>query len=109
MIEVIDLKHCRGKYLLYKDVGKVKVGALTHKFEVTQRMNGALIGFVKWYPMWRKYCFYPLDCILDPSCLEEIDPYSRAQTEKHKSEHWKPHPKFNSKYDRSNRLKKKEA
>ena len=45
--------------------------------------NG-LLGFVKWYPMWRKYCFVPLNCILDDGCLIEIAEFLKERTDKHK-------------------------
>lgn len=35
--------------------------------------DNILIGQIKWYAHWRKYCFYPeIDTIWDSKCLQEI-------------------------------------
>jgi hypothetical protein len=83
MINQTDDTSWQGKYLYYLDKGKLNVGALTNKFEIRNRKNNGLLGFVKWYPMWRKYCFVPLNCILDDGCLVEIAEFLKERTKKH--------------------------
>jgi hypothetical protein len=48
------------------DTGKTKV------FDVT---NGSahILGKVKWFAPWRRYCFFPnADCVFDMNCLNVI-------------------------------------
>jgi len=56
----------------------------TKVWEVESR-SGASLGEVKWYAPWRRYCFEPLSCILDPSCLRVISFFCEAETVKHKT------------------------
>jgi hypothetical protein len=83
MLEQLPDGSWQGKYLYYLDKGKLNKGALTNKFEVRNRKNNGLIGFIKWYPMWRKYCFVPLNCILDDGCMVEIAEFTKGRTDKH--------------------------
>ncbi len=36
-------------------------------------MGGTELAEIKWYPAWRKYCFFPVaNTIFDKDCLEDI-------------------------------------
>lgn len=48
-----------------KNTGKTIVLKLT--------CNEHKLGFIKWFPHWRRYCFFPAPAVLfDASCLLEI-------------------------------------
>jgi hypothetical protein len=51
---------------------------------VVESRSRASLGEVKWFAPWRRYCFYPLSCILDASCLREIANFCESETKKHK-------------------------
>lgn len=48
--------------------------SITGKTFIWDVVSGPLLlGQIKWYAPWRKYCFYPSsDTIWDASCLSEI-------------------------------------
>lgn len=72
------------KYLVFKDCGLISPGAVTKKFLVTNRINGVVLGIVKWLVLWRKYVFFPDNCILDAECLDEISKFCYDETIAHK-------------------------
>lgn len=75
-------------YLNFHDEGRINSEAVTHKYTVTNRSNGAIIGIVRWYVFWRKYCFFPQNCILDAKCLKDIGEFVELKTNERKEE-WK--------------------
>lgn len=55
ILEVNEPKLKTNKYYIYSNYGDE---------------NEEAIGIVKWYPNWRKYCFFPEDnCVWDTKCL----------------------------------------
>jgi hypothetical protein len=43
------------------------------------------LGEIRWYGPWRKYCFFPSDCVLfDTACLRELADFCEARTREHK-------------------------
>jgi hypothetical protein len=57
--------------------------ALTEIYNVIARGEegrlGAMLGQVKWYANWRRYCFFPIeDSLFDASCLKEIEDFITA-------------------------------
>lgn len=49
------------------DTGKTKV------WFITSMRSGDALGWIKWYGMWRQYCFFPADgCIFNKGCLADI-------------------------------------
>ena len=56
----------------------------TKIWEVTSTQGSWSLGEVKWFAPWRRYCFEPLSCILDASCLREIANFCESETKKHK-------------------------
>lgn len=92
----------RGKYLYYHEVGKI---GKTKHFQIRTRDSSVLIGNVKWYAPWRKYCFFATNCILEETCMLEIVAFCQMKTTEHKA-NWKPRKnKFNKTYDMTNRNK----
>lgn len=60
-------------------------GKKTKVWEVLGSDN-SLIGIVKWYSAWRKYCFFSLnDVILEEICLQEIAQFIKDRTSDHKN------------------------
>ena len=57
-----------------------------HKTDIVQILNSndELLGEIKWYANWRKYCFFPSsDVLFDAICLENIlDVVFQLQTER---------------------------
>lgn len=84
MLQRIDEKWVRGKYLNYHDDGPIRPGRPTHIFSVTIRETGAKLGDVKWFARWRKYCWYPLNAVFDEGCQREIADFLRMVTTEHK-------------------------
>jgi len=62
------------KYLVFVEVeSKTK----TKVFEVRNKLSGGILGFVKWYAPWRKYCLF-IDfpgLVFDASCLADIQDF----------------------------------
>lgn len=56
----------------------------TFTWEVVAK-RGGIIGTVKWFARWRKYCFFPAaDCVFEETCLGEIAEFIVARTREHK-------------------------
>jgi hypothetical protein len=60
------------KYLSFKELGaKTK----TKQFTV-ENTSGSILGHVKWYVPWRKYCFFTHGpFIFDVGCLNDIQDF----------------------------------
>lgn len=59
------------KYLTIQQTGTSQSGK-TKVFQV-RGINQRLLGEIKWYVAWRKYCFFPCYVtIFDSNCLTEI-------------------------------------
>lgn len=55
-----EIKHRRKKVKVALEVYRV-VG------------NGIILGYIRYYANWRKYCFFPNSvCLFDSDCLEEV-------------------------------------
>ena len=68
----------KSKYVIFwpdREYGK------THKTQyinVTTRRGEPFeeIGHIKWYPAWRKYCFFPdSETLYEAKCLSDIESY----------------------------------
>lgn len=58
------------KYIKFELFEKKKK---TRVYSVKQHDTLFILGFIKWFAAWRKYCFYPEDGIIfDTSCLQAI-------------------------------------
>ena len=57
----------------------------TKVFEVRSRFSGSLLGLVKWYAPWRKYCLF-IDLpglVFDAGCLADIQDFiNKLMTER---------------------------
>lgn len=81
---ISDVRYEIGENLHFRDDGLPSPKSKTHKFAVISNYNKAMLGYVKWYSPWRKYCFMPLDTtIFDNKCLAEISEYCAYKTKNH--------------------------
>lgn len=85
MLKETDYKNTwLGDYLVFRDEGKVKEGAVTHIFSV-HNTNGEKLGVVKWFNHWRQYTFQcekPLT--FEQTCLRDIADFVELMTKRHK-------------------------
>jgi hypothetical protein len=51
----MNAPHIDSKYIIITPLRKRNK---TWIYEVSTK-NGATLGFIKWYPQWREYCFFP--------------------------------------------------
>jgi hypothetical protein len=59
------------KYLCFEELeSKPK----TKQFAVKNKSSNFILGFVKWYAPWRRYCFFvnQADLVFDAGCLGDI-------------------------------------
>jgi hypothetical protein len=91
MIEKLDNTWYQDKYLLFKDEGKAEgPKAKTRIWAVLNRTNNKVLGYVKWYAPWRKYCFFPeYTMCFDTNCMRNISIFCKDRTDEHKIK-WKP-------------------
>jgi len=58
----------------------------TREFHVFNSVSGSRIGFIQWYPPFRKYAFFPnVGCVFDPNCLTDIADFIIEKNEGHKN------------------------
>lgn len=60
-------------------------------WEVVTKDGQSILGQVRWYAPWRKYCFYPIHgyashiyVIFEQVCLRDIADFIESETKKHK-------------------------
>lgn len=87
MVEIkrVDLDLFKSSHLTFRDDGPVKKGGKTRLYSVFNSHNRSLLGYVKWWGNWRKYCFFPLNSLFDDNCLIEIATFCKEATTVHKS------------------------
>ena len=48
-----------------------------------------LLGMIRWFAGWRKYCFFPIhQTFYEWSCLRDIAEFIESETKKYKNENW---------------------
>jgi hypothetical protein len=58
---------------------------LTKIWNILSIDNNDCLGTIKWFPNWRKYCFYPSnDCVFEQDCLRVISNFIESETTLHK-------------------------
>lgn len=55
---------------------------LTKKWKVSAKNSlGFPLGVVKWWPAWRRYCFFPCkDTVYDANCMLDIAAFCEKET-----------------------------
>jgi hypothetical protein len=67
------------RFIEVGDTGKTKL------YEVGGR--DVVLGQIKWFAPWRRYCFYPhADTLFDSSCLTEVNIFINTLMEGRKNE-----------------------
>ena len=56
----------------------------TKVWRVLSRRHGDLLGFVKWYALWRQYCFYPEGIVLSSKCMRDIEDFLVQVNDEHR-------------------------
>jgi hypothetical protein len=60
----------KGKYLRFDLLEQKRK---TSVYKVISKTQGATLGYIQWYGVWRQYCFYPTaDTVFSEGCLYEI-------------------------------------
>src|SRR5208337_5028304 len=87
MVEIkrIDKDLYQSSNLTFKDEGYINKGAKTRQYSVFNTFNRSLLGYVKWFAHWRKYCFFPLNSLFDDICLDQVSQFMKDRTSEHKS------------------------
>ena len=58
----------------------IKDNGVTKIWEIKPKKEELPLGFIKWYPPWRKYAFFPVDDTLyEPTCLRDIAKFIEGQ------------------------------
>lgn len=58
----------------------------TKIWRVSSRTTSIVLGFVRWFPHWRKYTFIPeAGMVFDASCLHELSDFVLERTRDHQS------------------------
>lgn len=90
MLKELDGGWTEGTFLMFHDEGLVNEKAVTKKFSVYGKGGNAFLGYIKWFPAWRKYCFNSTEAILDYTCMIEIAEFLKIKTDRHRQEQgWK--------------------
>jgi hypothetical protein len=54
----------------------------TNVYECYNTRHGALLGVVKWYGPWRRYCFWPQpNCIFSAECMDDVAQFINNRTD----------------------------
>lgn len=65
-------------------VGKPKITKIWHV--QTKGINPNILGEIKWYSGWRKYCFFPDEgSLYEQECLRDIAEFCEQTTIAHKA------------------------
>lgn len=55
----------------------------TSVYAVRNIKSQSVIGWIKWHPSWRQYCFFPEpDCVFSVGCLNDIVSFIQNENEK---------------------------
>lgn len=48
----------------------------TNVYIIRSQEGTLLLGSIKWYGPWRKYCFFPQpDCVFESKCIDDINDF----------------------------------
>jgi len=70
------------KYIKFKLIEKKDK---TNVYSIFSKIGDYSLGKIKWYPAWRKYCFFPNSMtIWDTKCLLEITKFIKELMDERK-------------------------
>lgn len=62
------------RFIVYEQKPKTTV------WRIESIENGVILGYVKWFPNWRKYAFFPEeDTVYEQDCLKDIANFIEIQ------------------------------
>lgn len=61
----------------YIKFGLVEQLPKTSVWQCINTKGGYPLGYVKWYPLWRQYCYFPTEtaAVYSAGCLEDINDF----------------------------------
>ena len=60
------------EYLRIYDTGPTESGK-TWTWAVANRKSGGVLGQIRWYPPWRRYCYFPRGgTVLSAGCMRDV-------------------------------------
>jgi len=74
------------KYLLFEEL---EAKPKTKQFAV-KNTSGLILGYVKWYAPWRRYCFFTdySEIVFDAGCLADIQDFiNKLMSERKEKKH----------------------
>ena len=86
-LKQIDATYTQGTYISFCNLGQLP-GKVTNGYGVwTLGPNSAVLGWIKWFPRWRKYAFTSdsPDNVYEEICLREIADFCEQETKAHKA------------------------
>jgi hypothetical protein len=58
----------------------------TDIFQVVAKQGGFILGDIKWYGAWRRYCFFvAASTIFEQDCLRNIASFCEQRTQEHRN------------------------
>lgn len=73
-------------FLLFEET-MLGLSKKTKTWLVRSAQNRSMLGVVKWYASWRKYCFLPAGTtIFDAKCLGELESFLNLKMAEHCSD-----------------------
>ena len=77
----MKLKYEYIEFLFIQKLQKTKV------YECHNIKSGHPLGVVKWYPAWRRYCYFPThEAVYSASCLDDISDFLKQINKLHKEQ-----------------------
>jgi len=75
----------RGTHICFRNLGKMNASRVTNVYDVLS-LDNVLLGTIRWYGAWRKYCFYPeAETLYEETCLSEVAEFIKTETLKHRA------------------------
>ena len=58
----------------------------TWVYQVNSRKQGSELGYIKWFPRWRQYAFFPeSETTFSLGCLMDVAKFIQSLTDEHRS------------------------
>ena len=89
-LNILSEKWTEGTHIEFHTIGQSDSG-LTLRIEVRKRghhadVQGEVLGWVYWFPRWRKYIYHPSPgTIYEEVCMTEIAEFIAEKTDAHKN------------------------
>lgn len=82
-LEKIDSVRTLGTHIIFEDAGASESGK-TRVFTVHSTHDSSLLGEVRWFARWRKYCFFPTSAtVFEQICMRDVSDFIEIKTKEH--------------------------